>query len=436
MADLNTWRKAFRHPLTNAALSDETLTLLSARFSYTPEEAAIIAEPIEVLQQLWEAAKHIFSEPNSLSPEDAIALLMTAGTFYVFADHLTIGEREDFAPKLTHTMDTADYRKALKQQEKIVSEMTIIIKSFNLLKLPHAHGMALAANLMVCRARIYNNYPSTCNAACQEAMKATKAANNVLGADAFRMTIWYYSGMSFASSNPAQAIKCYKKAIALAHVGPDGPRFRDRWLYIASESKKDEFASLQPLLLAKFERMLADGEPEQILKLPNMAWGICASAEHVYTQYDSFEGRGFGLLAKELKLLPERAEEKLIALADGIPDCKSRYYYLQELLLRMQLLGHAEYYHVYRYTSWDNTLAIFIGHYACRIPGLIDESEFCSVVFSNKTRDLSTFKWAQAELDKHGYDTTPTRMQALFNRLNKNDVRGKKGKNVLKKLLG
>jgi hypothetical protein len=86
-------------------------------------------------------------------------------------------------------------------------------------------------------------------------------------------------------------------------------------------SKRGQYVCLQPLLLAKFERMLVDGEPEQILKLPHMAWGICvnicASAEHVTTRYIRYiDGSGYGMLAEALNLLPEGAEQKLLALAD------------------------------------------------------------------------------------------------------------------------
>jgi tetratricopeptide (TPR) repeat protein len=51
-------------------------------------------------------------------------------------------------------------------------------------------------------------------------MKYIKAANNAFGVKALRMTIWNYAAMSFSvRSDWEQAIKCYKKAIALAHVG-------------------------------------------------------------------------------------------------------------------------------------------------------------------------------------------------------------------------
>jgi hypothetical protein len=93
---------------------------------------------------------------------------------------------------------------------------------------------------------------------------------------------------------------------------------------------------------------------------------------------------------------------------------------------------------MYGMRIWDCSLALIISHHAQGIAVHIDESELCSTIFGGAETPVtcgSPFNWAQAALDKHGYDTTPTRMQALFNRLDKNDVRGKNDKDVLKKLL-
>jgi hypothetical protein len=296
-------------------------------------------------------------------------------------------------------------------------------------------AMAVTANLLVCRAKIYFYIPTTCNKACQMALKAIKEANNEFGVNFLRMTVWTFSGSSFATANQhAQAIKCYKKAIDLAAVGPDGSSMKERWALIASESKKDVYASLRSSLLVKFGLMLESDDCEQISKLPHMAWCICANAKHVYTYYMALADTNRGHLARELSPLPDGAEKRLVELADHIePD--QRYYYLQQLLIRVQLSGE-DHFHAYLLKGQDNCLSRIINDYGLKVHDTIGKSMFCSAIFADKPQNISLYKWAQAALDTHGYATTPTKMQVLFNKLDKNDVRGKTDVDVLKKLLG